>query len=347
MFNIKKKLLSFVARKRSGFLGVDLGSYSIKIAEVVENRGRIELISFGQTRTFENTIIKHEIVDKNLLATNIKNLIQNLKPNTTNVIYSLPSLLTFYDNFTLTEIPDNETLIKRIADECPYNFEEISYSYYIYPAESRYIVYYLYVKKEILNKFIELFDLLNLDLVNVDSDFVVVHNFLEYLYGEHAKLIIDWGYYDVGLTITNKEVPIITYHLANLGIRKIEQEILKIFKVDKFYALKILHNPKPSELPILKSILIRYVERIAEEILNKLEAVKTKYGTLPEVLYIIGGGGRISNIGEILSNILGYTYQKIEIEKKIEINENIHPGYLEIINNQGILALATAVKELI
>ena len=345
MLNIKEKLLDLLTKKSAGFLGVDLGSYSIKIAEVGERRGKVELKSFGQTRTFENTLIKHEIVNKNLLATNIRNLVDNLKPTTINAIYSLPSLLTFYDNFTLTEIPDHETLIKKIADECPYHFDEISYSYYILPVESKFVVFYLYVKKEILNKFVELFSFLNLNLINVGSDFVVIHNFLEHLYGEHAKLVADLGYYDVRLIITNKEVPIATYHLSNLGIRRLEQEISKVFKVDKYQALKIIHNPKLSEIQIAKPLFVKYLEKLSEEILIKLDAVKNKYGIIPEVLYLIGGGARIPNISQILSQALEIPYQKIEIQQKIKINDNIHPDYLEIINTQGVLALATAVEE--
>jgi len=347
MLNLREKFLSFLTGKTVGFLGVDLGSYSIKIAEVAEHRGKIELKSFGQARTFENTIIKHEILDKNLLATNVKNLINNLKPNTINTIYSLPASLTFYDNFTLTEIPDNETLIQRIADECPYNFDEISYSYYILPVENKFIVFYLYVKKEALNKFVDLFSLLNLNLINIDSDFIVIHDFLEYLYGAHAKLIIDLGYYDIRLFITNKEVPLSTYHLSNLGMRRLEQEISNAFKVDKNQALKIIHNPKPSEIQIVKSIFVKYLEKLSEEILVKLEAVKTKFGIIPEVFYLIGGGARIPNITQILAQALEIPYQKVEIEQKVTISDNIHPDYLNVINTQGLLALSTAVKELL
>jgi type IV pilus assembly protein PilM len=149
------------------------------------------------------------------------------------------------------------------------------------------------------------------------------------------------------LIIANKEVPIATYHLSNLGIRRLEQEISKVFKVDKHQALKMIHNPKPSEIQIAKPLFVKYLEKLSEEILVKLDAVKNKYGIIPEVLYLIGGGARIPNINQILAQVLEIPYQRIEIQQKIKINDNIHPDYLEIINTQGVLALATAVKELL
>ncbi len=344
MFNLLKKFKDKFAKKEAFLsLGVDFGSFAIKVAEVNFYKDTIELTSYGQARTFENSIIKHEIVDINLVITVLKNLCHNLQVKATFVSYGLPAILSFFEKIHLKTFPNEENIQQRLSEEIPFNFEDVIYSYFIVPSQDGFDLYYLYAKKNIVDKISKIVNSLNLHLRSVDSVFINLHNFLEYMYGKHSKLIIDWGYSDIRLIFTDKEVPINIRNISNLGYKKLEQDLVNNLKVDKEQALKIMFNPFLYDLDKVKKLFIEYIKKVIEEVDLSINRIKDKYAVGPEVFYIVGGGGRLPNCAEIFANNIGLDYQKIEIQKKIKINKNIDINYLDIINTQGFLAVANAV----
>ncbi len=341
---LKTKLKSL----RKGALGINLGNFSIKIAEVKVIKDKPVLTGFVQGRTFEDVILNGIINDMSLLATNIKNILENLDFHIKNVNISLPYELVIFDHFKMESLPQPEEIKNKINEEIPYKIEDVYYSYYILPEENIYKIFYLVAKKDIIDQYINLMDRLNLKINNIDGDFINLYNMIEFLYGPKNKLIIDWGYSKIKILVSNNQYPVYSRELFNLGIKNLEQKIIKNLKVYPEVAENLIVNPKKSEqFDLLKKEYIEYIKEVKEEIEYSLEFVKERFGVNVETIFLTGGGARIPDIDSIMTDLLDIETQKIKIEDKIGIDSNIDPEYLEIINSQGAIAVATAIRDFI
>lgn len=338
----------FQLAKRVSYLGFDLGTYSIKVAEVASHQNEILLKGFAQSKTLENTIVYQIINDEQLLKANIKNLISNFQPGTKVIYFAIPYEITIYGKFSINNPESLKVIEKQINDEIPYKIEDVYFSYFIMPENGSFTVYYLVSKKDNIDKVKRIFTDVDLELKNIDGDFINLHNFLEYLYGPENKLIIDWGNEKVKLYFSNKDTPVYTRELFNLGFKYFKNEIMKNLRLTPYIIDKLIHSPPEDQRRSqIKEAYIEYIKKLIEEIKFGLEISRSKYNLNPEVAYIIGGGARIPNIHKIFSELLKLDIKEIKIENKLRISEHIDHRYLSIINTQGILAVATAVKEFI
>jgi len=334
--------------KGNSVIGLDLGTYSLKMVEIELKGNKPILRGFAQARTFETAIVNYLINDEALLTTNLKNLISNFKPLSNRVFLSLPFELTIYGKISISNPDTLKEIEMQINEEIPYKIEDVYYSYFIIPEKVGFTVHYLVSKKENIDKVDNILKKVNLSLENVDVDFVNIHNFLEFLYGAENKAVIDLGMEKAKIHFSNKDVPLYTRELFNLGIKQIKQKIVKELKVTTDMAERFLHNPpKDSRREKIREIYKEFIKNLVDEINFGIELVRSKYNFEPDVIYLIGGGARIPEINKILSSLLNLEVKEIDIKDKITISEHIDPKYLKTICTQGALALATGIKEFI
>ncbi len=342
------KLKSSVKNLRKGVIGINFGNFSIKIAEIRLIKNKPVLTGFVQGRTFENVILNGIINDMSMLVTNVKNILENMGHHARNINISLPYELIIFDFFKMKSIPKNEDIKNKINEEIPYKVEDVYYSYYILPEENFYKVFYIVAKKEIIDQYIKLIDKLNFKINNIDGDFINLYNMIEYIYGPKSKLIIDWGYSKIKILVSDNQHPVYSRELFNLGIKNLEQRIINDLNVYPEMAEALVIDPKKSEqFNQLKEKYIEYIKEIVEEIEYSLEFVKERFGVSVENIFLTGGGARIPDIENIMTELLKIETKKINIEEKIEVDSNIDPEYLEVINSQGAIAVATAVRDFI
>ncbi|MDW8136059.1 MAG: pilus assembly protein PilM [Thermodesulfobacterium sp.] len=342
-------MLQFLKRiKREGFLSFDLGSSYIKIAEIQQEGDNPILTGFIRGKTFENAIINGIINNEELLFYNIKNLLDIFKPSIKKVYLSLPYDLVILGNFFTKDIENLEAIKKQIDDEIPYKIEDVYYDYYTIPSGGNYEVFYIVSKKSIVDSYVKLFNHLNFEIVNIDADIVNLHNYTEFFYEEENKLIIDWGYSKIKLFFCEKKAPVYGRELLNLGLKSFISKVAKELKISQEIAEKLIVNPTKNEkkeqvLEMYKD----YIRELLKEIEYSLDLIFNKFNFRPTTIYLVGGGAAILNIENILGNFLNISIKKLTIENKIKISKDIDPNYLPIINTQGALAIATAIKDFI
>ena len=342
-----KNVITFF--KKDSLLAVDFGSYSLKLAEFqIVGREPI-LTGFVQARTFENSLSNGIINDEKLLRVNFKNLVNNLAPASKKIYFSLPYELVIMGNFKgRDEVLEKAEIKEKINDEIPYKIEDVYYSYYILPESEEYKVHYLVAKKNVIDKYIEFFNNLGYQVVNIDVDFVNLHNLAEYLYGEFPKLIIDWGFSKIKLFFSDKTTPVYARELFLLGLKTLKDKLkdkLGIFPED---AEKLMVDPVSGDKKEeVKEIFKDYLKEVMKELEYGLEVASRKYNLEVNDIYLVGGGARIPGIKELIAKEFNKEVFTFDIRKKIKVDENIHPEYLDIINTQGAIAVGIGIKDFI
>ena len=346
-----RKLLSIIGLgKKDNFISVDIGTYSIKIAEFEVKNNEPILKKFGQCRTSENAIINGIISKKELLLTNFINLFNNIKPSSNKVYICLPYEVIIIGNFKLKESNLEENNInKQINEEIPYKIEDVYYNYYIVPENDSYRIYYIVAKKDIVDQYIKFFEELNYKVVNIDADFTAFHNITEFIYGESSKLIIDWGFSKVKLFFCDKLGPVYARELFLLGLKVLKENFQKKFNISSEEAEKLIVDPfsKTDYFEDVKNLYKNYVKEVLKEIDQSIEMVFQKYNLEIEKIVLVGGGARILKIEEIISQKLGKEVKKMDIRSKVKIDDNIDKDYFEIINTQGVSVVSLGIKDYI
>ncbi|PMP93297.1 MAG: hypothetical protein C0169_07925 [Thermodesulfobacterium geofontis] len=332
---------------KKGVLAFDLGSYSIKIAEIQLIKDEPVLTNFIQGRTYKNIIINGIINDFQYLVSNIKNILDVFRSNTKIANVSLPYALVIFDSFKSPHIPSEEEIKKKINDEIPYKIEDVYYSYYIIPQKDFYQIFYLVAKKEIIEQYESLIKTLDYQANNIDADFINLHNIIEAIYGEKSKLIVDWGDSKIKLFFCEKEFPIYSRELFNLGFKNLRKDIIKKLKVDSDTAEVLVVNPEKNNYPEVRELYKNYIKEILDELETIIKFVTGKFNFSIENIFLVGGGARISNICDIFNEYLKINTQLIDLKKLIKFSDNFDPNYINIVNTQGAIAVATAMRDFI
>jgi type IV pilus assembly protein PilM len=350
IFDLKnlKSLLTFKKPQKDAYIGVDIGTYSIKIAEVVLNKNDIILTNFIQGKTYPNVIVNGIINDFQYLSTNLKNIFEVFQPISNQVNLSLSYDVLIYDSFQSQYIPSEEEIRNKLNEDIPYNLDDVYYSYFIFPMQNSYKILYLVIKKDIAQQFENLLKGLNFSVKNMDADFINIHNLVEFLEGEEkAKLIVDWGESKIRLLFSNKDIPLYNRELFNLGLKNLKKEMRKLVP-DKDMVEMVMVNPSNFEkFQEVKEIYKNYINEIIKEIQYTIEFVQGKFNLILETVYLVGGGARILDIEKIFTSKLKLETKKINLQDRIEIDSNVDPTYLKIINTQGANAVAAALREFI
>lgn len=332
---------------KGGVLAFDLGSYSIKIAEIQVIKDEPVLTNFIQGRTYKNVIINGLINDFQYLVSNIKNILDVFRSNTKIANVSLPYDLVIFDSFRSPHIPSEEEIRNKINDEIPYKIEDIYYSYYIIPQKDFYQIFYLVAKKEIVEQYESLIKTLDYQANNIDADFVNLHNITEAIYGEKTKLIVDWGDSKIKLLFCEKEAPLYSRELFNLGFKNLKKDIIKKLKVDPDTAEVLVVNPEKNDYPEVKELYKNYIKEILDELETTIKFVTGKFNLSIENIFLVGGGARIPNICEIFNEYLKINTQLIDLKRLIKFSDKFDPDYINIVNTQGAIAVATAMRDFI
>jgi len=344
--NVVTFLKGIKEKGKNRILGFDLGAYSIKVAEVELVKNELILSSFVQARTYKNTILNGIINEPINLLEIVKALLWNLKISWSVSTISLPYDVVIFDYFKVDGLPEEEEIKSKINEEIPYKIEDVYFSYYIVPEKGNYKVFFLVVKKDLVDEYLKVFKNSNLKIESIDADFINLHNLSEFLQIKKPKVIIDWGYTKVKVLFYDKEYPMYGRELFNLGFQKLEKELIKNLGIAVNACEELIVNPeKGKTYSGFKKIYIDYLKEVVSEIKDTLEFFGDKFDLNTELVLVVGGGARIPGICDLLKDLLKIETTTFKVENKLVIPENFDPEYLKVVNTQGAIAVATAVRE--
>ncbi len=347
MLKLQKIIEKIKNIKSEGIIGIDFGTYTIKAVEIKKVGTDPVITGFVQGKVYENSLINGIIQDKNLVTKVFMNVMENLSSSFNKLHLALPYELVIFDSFKIEEI-DEDKIKEKINEEIPYKIEDVYYSYYAVPGEEGFQIYYVVTKKDTIIQYIEFFESCNFTLVNIDVDFINVHNILDYIYGEKTRLIIDWGYNKIKLLFCDKKAPVYGRELFHLGLKRLRDFITKEFHLTPDIGEKLMLNPPSGEQgEIIKQIYKEYITEILEAISHSLNLVLNKFNFSTDVIFLIGGGARIPGIEKILSKYLDIEVFKPDLTKKLQFSSDFDAEYIDVLATQGIVAMSVALKNFI
>ncbi|MEK7508594.1 MAG: pilus assembly protein PilM [Patescibacteria group bacterium] len=344
--------------KPESYLGVDIGSYGIKLVEVQKKNKRAYLYTYAYS-TKNLTAGGDSFLDIDVAANLLKEMCQKSKTVSKQALASLPASTVY--NFLIT-IPnlrkdEEKEFIRRQAQKfLPVPLEEVQLDWRIIQRKDqaqgkkqnnkiggKEVLFYAAPKK-IIASYTEIFKKAGLTLLSLESE---TFSLISALIGKDPSpiLLIDFGAAQTDFIFVEYGVPIL-FHSINLGGQSFTEVIEQTMGVAESEAEQIKHDLKSEpSFPVIFEPLLKPIEE-AVHYINELYAKQKEDSTArPEKIILTGGSSLLPHLDTRLSNLFNIKVYLGDPWARIIYDDSLKPT-LDGIGPRFAVTLGLALKKI-
>lgn len=324
-------------------IGLDIGSSSIKLAELSVSKSGAQLLSFGFVPTPPNSVSGDEISDVSSLGFAIKNLLTEVKVKSKNVCTSLWGTAVIVKKISIPKMDKNliKDQIRFEAEQyIPFDINNISLAYHILkPSSSGETMDILLIAAQnaLIGQVSLAVEASGSKCSIMDVSGFALANCYEANYGSNLETVAVLNF---GASITNfiviqngdvvfcRDMPVgglnyTTEISKTMGVTMQEAESLKLTAVAKREVPDDVH-----------SIITMTNNSVAEEVRNNMDLLSAvSNGLSVSRLYYTGGSSHTPGLIDILKSNLGIATEAFNPLLKIKANsKKFSPQYLQQIS---------------
>lgn len=343
-------------------VGLDIGSSSLKLAEVISNSKGHLLNRFVETPLSKGIIIDGILADAPALSLKIKEIFKLAKCGRKGIVTSLAGNSVIVKKVTLEQMNEDE-LRELIKDEAgkylPFdNMDDVNYDFQIL-GENNYNpnqmdIIIVAAKKEIVNSYIEAAAASGQNVEIMDVAPFVLETLYEANYefdNDEIAVIINMGASTTGINVVKGGTSVFTrdFALAGNAITESLQEKYQI-TFEEAEKLKIEGNPNADEASNLdlKNSILELAQPICTEIERSIDYFRSTFGgeDIRQIL-LTGGSARIHNLAKHLSEMLNVKTEVMDPFIKINYNKrNIDVKNLDYIKPVAATAIGLGLRKI-
>ncbi len=374
----------FGGSKTTSFLGVDIGAGGLKVVELMNEKGRAKLLTYGYSSHPTGDIGNSPLEDPKGTGMELAKLIKACEAKSTKAMAALPLSSVFS---TIVAIPrkKDEKEMKPLIDAqisklTPLPLAEmITYSTFIddikkgepkkknkkaekeperpKTAEEREREKYVRVlvtgaAKTLVQKYIEIFKYAKLDLQALDTEsFALIRSLVGK--DKSAIMILDIGSRRTNLTIVEKGIPFLTRSI-NVGGATVTKRIMEQMNMSEEQAeqMKLDLGTMVQGAPTVAGGMPKILEAIMLPILNEIQYAFQLYAGMEltefkkvEKIILTGGSSHLPRIPEYLSETLNLNVYRGDPWARVVYPEDLRP-VLDEIGPRMSVAIGLAMREI-
>jgi type IV pilus assembly protein PilM len=191
----------------SELIGVDIGSTSIKVCSLKRSKEGFRVMDIVKKQYKEDLLSDGNIVDPLFVAQELKKIISESQIKTKSVACALSSYTIITKKILVPFLEEDElenTIKLEVEAVIPFPLKDIYHSYYVLGVdaeqEDMMDVQIVAAKKEIVDGYVDTFNLAGLNLQILDVDILGVINMVEQIYNPQGSSVVA---VDIGASITN------------------------------------------------------------------------------------------------------------------------------------------------
>ncbi len=354
--------------KKNQLIGLDIGSHSIKLVEIEDSkRGRV-LKNFGVIGLPQNAIVEGSIKEMEIVSSAIKNLFKHLKIKNRNVASSISGYSVIVKKISISQRSDAE-LEATIPDEAeqyiPFDISDVNLDYEVLPSsrveaegakgdqerekEEFMDIMLVAAKKDIVEDYVSLLQLSNLNPVVLDVDAFALQNAFE-ISAEKTSgcyAIVNVGAEELGINAIKDGVSIFTRD-SSYGGSQITEAIMSKFDVSHEEAdrIKLGGVKMDHERAAMEEVFTSVVSGWVQEIKRALDFLGTTYPDESiEKIFVTGGSCRIPGFQKYLEMETDIPVEELNPFASLQITERVFdPKYLGYMAPQAAVAVGLALR---
>jgi type IV pilus assembly protein PilM len=344
--------------KKTHLIGLDIGSRTIKIAEVVDKKTTQIFKNFHTINIEPGLIEEGTVKDPETVSKYIRELYAKAKLREKNVAISIGGYSVIVKKINvqnMTEDELQETIHFEAEQYIPFDISDVNLDFQIL-GESEHnpnqmSVLLVAAKKEMINEYINLVQMTGLNLCLIDVDAFALQNIFEFSYnpGDENIALIDIGASKTSLNIL-KDNSSVFMRDVSLGCGQITEKIASLVECSLAEAEEIKHGGQSEIISPedLHSIISSAVNSWCTEIKRALDFF---YSTFPEdqitKIILSGGGANIKEFRQLLAVETATDVEIINPFQNFSINsERFDSSYLEQIAPQAAICMGLAIRKI-
>jgi len=344
--------------KKNRLVGLDIGSRTLKLAEIIDTNAGSTLKNFSTIDIEPGLIEEGSVRDPEAVSGYIRELFKSVKLKDKNVAISIGGYSVIVKKInvqTMTEDELHETIHFEAEQYIPFDISEVNLDFQIL-GESEHNPHQMNVllvaaKKEMISEYVNLMKMAKLQPRIIDVDAFALQNIFKFNYSPEDENIalIDIGASKTSLNILKDNVSEFMRDVS-LGCEQINDKIASTVgcTIEETEKIKLGEESDLISAEDLKEIVVSVVTDWCIEIKRALDFF---YSTYPEEQIsriVLSGGG--ANIKKFLELLAGETSADVEVinpfQNLIVDNNRFDSSYLEQIAPQAAICMGLATRKI-
>jgi len=343
--------------KKDTLVGLDIGSRSIKAAQIVDSKRGPMLKHFGIVDIAHGAIEEGTINDPESVAQSIQQLFKSYGIKSSNVAVSIGGYSVIVKKITVQTMAEEqlqETIHFEAEQYIPFDVSDVNLDFQILGENesnpNQMNVFLVAAKKEMVNDYINLVNLAGLNPCIVDVEAFALQNAFESSYDiqDDNIALIDIGASKTSLNILKGSSSVFMRDVS-LGCGQINQKIMSLIECTFEEAEQLKYNGNPNRLTPedLRGIVSSVVADWCTEIRRALDFF---YSTYPEDqikrIILSGGGANISEFQQLLATEASAEVEPINPFRNFQLDrKRFDDAYTKQIGPQAAISMGLAMRK--
>ncbi len=343
--------------KTSHLVGLDIGSRTLKAAEIIETKEGRSLKSFGMLDITSGAIEGAVIKDAETVADSLRQLFKENNINMKNVAISIGGLSVVVKKITVQTMPDDqlqEAINLEAEQYIPFDISDVNIDYQILGESEnnsdQMDVLLVAAKKNMINDYVNLVQMAGLNPCVIDIDAFALQNIFEANYNatDENIALVDIGACKTSLNILKSNSSVFMRDVS-LGCNMINRKIISLVDCSFEEAEQIKHNEQTDKISAedLREIVSSVVSDWCAEIKRALDFFYSAYPD-DQITKIVlsGGGANIKEFHEVLALETLAEVETINPFKNFEVNsKSFDTSYIDKIASQAAICMGLAIRK--
>lgn len=344
--------------KKPHLVGLDIGSRTIKAAEVVETKKGRVLNNFNTIDIEPGIIEEGAIKDPEAVSAAIRELFKNSKLKEQNVAISVGGYSVIVKKInvkTMTEDELHDTIHFEAEQYIPFDISDVNLDFQILGESeqnpNQMSVILVAAKKEMVSEYVSLIQMAGLNACIIDVDAFALQNIFEVNYAQEEEnvALIDIGASKTSLNLLKGNSSVFMRDVS-LGCGQINEKISSFAdcSLEEADEIKLSRQSDKVSVEDLKGIVSTVVTDWCSEIKRALDFFYSSYPEDQIKRIILSGGG--ANIIEFRKLLAEETATPVEIINPFENisvdNKSLDDSYLEQIAPQAAICMGIAIRKM-
>ncbi len=358
--------------KKNHLIGLDIGSHAVKLVEIDQSKKEMQLRNFGIVWLPREAVVEGYVKDTEAVSDAIKRLFQNLKVRNKNVVTSISGFSVIVKKIMIghkNEAELESTIHEEAEQYIPFDINEVNLDFDILTPEevsgeaqadekgedyNRMEVMLVAAKKDIIDNYVSLLGMANLNPAVLDVDAFALQNAFEISTDQaDAKgciALVNVGAEELGINAIKNGVSTFTRD-SSYGGAQITEAIMSELDVDfeeaekiKLGGAEIAEEKKGAVDELIRSVVSDWVR----EVTRALDFLSSAFPEdAIEKIILAGGACRTPGFKEQLASETGIPVFELNPFANLVVDEKrFDAKYLAYMAPQAAVAVGLALRSI-
>jgi type IV pilus assembly protein PilM len=346
-----------VFAKKKEIVGIDIGSSSVKLVQLKENKGTYLLQNVGIIPLPSEAIVDNSLMDTTSIVEAVKALISSLDVKAKEAACSISGNSVIIRKITLPAMTSEELedqILWEAEQYIPFDINDVHVDFEILSSDlvdtGKMTVLLVASKKDVINEYVSVFNEAGIKLVVVDVDSFAIQNAFEMNYdGEYENVValVNIGASIMNMNVVKGGVSLFTRDVQ-IGGNLYTEEIQRQFAISGEDAESVKITGQCPDEAKLRDIIARVNETLSIEIMRSLDFYNsTADDQKISKIFLSGGCAKVAQLPAAVSQRLGLPVEMVNPFLKMKYNEKeFDPEYLQEIGPFVAVATGLAMRRL-